>query len=856
MGVLITSVLCGIASDVICASYKLIVGTIKGNESINKDVERCVRKKIDPSLQIVIDSALFEEFMSSPQVSDLLVNYIRYVVTGIISNDLKNVKKTITIKSELTYDHIIDYLIINIKEIYNFDIVKPSEIELRKYFEFTFNCAIEIISSELKTEDLHKIFLINVNVNNQFANLQNSIKELIQGSLRFDCISKQNEFEKIRIRYSGTIRQYFSMGFIYLMGEYKLKDFYIIPNLKITVEDEDYRMIAFHSQKEKVIMNRASDESGKVLPRIFMSNFSKTVDWTSIFGCKDIIYLTGGPGFGKSLFLINIINCFEQLEINESGKHLIIYCDLKTFCTKNADGSSYSVLEVIQESMVKYSGIDKDSITKELIEYFLNIGRCIILFDALDEVPKIHRTHVYRKITAYFTSFNPNNKICITSRSRGFFPESGLDVISICPLDRIQIEQYLDKIIKFKKFKKENKDNFLKQADKLIEKGFLNSFLVLSLLIGIYKSERELPENKIDLYRKCFEYINNKREEEKSKDNYKWELIFPLMKDSTFIALSELAAPNNRELSYREIERTLLSLYCRKFSCEGKTELAISEFLEFCSNRTELFVPASSDSSFKFFHRSFFEYFYAKKIYQLGTTAEMYNAICAFDLDSEIFEILVALLKEDKEAEYQELIQYLINQADSLTNNDSNKMFNLNILTLSMQVVDDEFFVSEYCKLFIVHYIEFIINKQDIHNVEIISNIIINEFNRNSEFQENFLHLYLPYSIFEIIENIQDFYSYFCDSKNCVIEDKEAIIFLTVFKSIFRNVFFSQICKDAAFDFLLNGNAIDYYRNNVSKLYYKNRTEKSRLKKACQLFDKIKVKSNVKLLFDQNMKEK
>ena len=51
----------------------------------------------------------------------------------------------------------------------------------------------------------------------------------------------------------------------------------------------------------------------------------------------------------------------------------------------------------------------------------------------------------------------------------------------------------------------------MKQNKKLIDKVFLNSFLVLSLLVNIYKSEKELPENKLELYQKCFEYISNKR---------------------------------------------------------------------------------------------------------------------------------------------------------------------------------------------------------------------------------------------------------------------------------------------------------------------------------------------------------
>jgi hypothetical protein len=57
-------------------------------------------------------------------------------------------------------------------------------------------------------------------------------------------------------------------------------------------------------------------------------------------------------------------------------------------------------------------------------------------------------------------------------------------------LDRGQIQTYVDNIIKLGKFDKSDRESFLQQTQILVNKGFLNSFLVLSLLINIYK-ERE-----------------------------------------------------------------------------------------------------------------------------------------------------------------------------------------------------------------------------------------------------------------------------------------------------------------------------------------------------------------------------
>lgn len=344
-----------------------------------------------------------------------------------------------------------------------------------------------------------------------------------------------------------------------------------------------------------------------------------------------------------------------------------------------------------------------ENITKEMIQFYLKVGRCLILLDALDEVPKDVRNELHKKIVTFLLSSNPSNKICITSRSRGFIPQKEIEVIEIFPLIEKDIADYLDKMIELKKFKKSDKDMFMEQAKVLIDKEFLNNFLVLSLLVNIYKAEKALPENKIDLYKKCFEYIAKKREEEKSKTGFNWSKIYPLMKDSTFISLAVLAAPNNKDIPRSEIESRLLRQYKTKYSDEAAAEQAIGEFLEFCSNRTELFVPASVDDKYKFFHRSFFEYFYARFIYQQPQVKVMYNLMSQFDIDSEVFELVVALVKEDQEEKYQDLINLIFEKAENEILNRNVQATAFMILTLAMQVIDDAYYIGQYYKFLIRH---------------------------------------------------------------------------------------------------------------------------------------------------------
>ena len=282
----------------------------------------------------------------------------------------------------------------------------------------------------------------------------------------------------------------------------------------------------------------------------------------------------------------------------------------------------------------------------------------------------------------------------------------------------------------------------------MVDKGFLNSFLVLSLLINIYKAERELPENKLELYQKCFEYISNKREKEKSQEKYDWALISTLMKDNTFMELANLCLPNNSDVSKDIIKERLTQIYKTKYVSENQTELAIDQFLIFCSDRTELFVPASGEDCFKFFHRSFFEYFYSQYIFtRMSSVEEIYDAWRTFDVDSEIFELTLAMFKQKNESKYQEIVEFLLKKLEKAFSNNIERINVMNMLVLCMQVIDDELYKKQFVN-FIVDNVEFCNkNIQKIHN----QGFIINVINSNNDYKDMVINRYGDIAIYESV---------------------------------------------------------------------------------------------------------
>lgn len=618
----------------------------------------------------------FKKFLKLPQINDVWTDYLCYLLINTITG--------ITPRKKVLYDDILNYFVGVIEK--NF--IKLSEeysiLSIKTYFDIIVQVCKTELGENLYSDFVQRksgkivdmsILMDRLNDNKLYSRYVQHIDSVVKA----EFVMKVPKFDSIKRDYTKSIKTYYQYGFIYLLGEYGFNDFYIPP-------------ILLRGEKtENIYLRRIQRVEW---PR---RDYSREA-WRHIFNQEDIIYVVGGAGYGKSLFLKKIINDYLKLDIENSQDYLMIYCDLKSFYSSGNPGTK-TMVEFFQECMISITGID--GISKEFIKYYLDIGRCIVLLDALDEVPKNVRNELHKKITSFFATCNPNNKVCITSRDRGFIPQKDIEVMEIIPLSDRDIEDYIDKMINLKKFKREDKEPFMEQAQVLIDKAFLNNFLVLSLLVNIYKAEKELPENKIDLYKKCFEYIAKKREEEKSKTGYNWQNIYPLMKDSTFISLSRLAAPNNNDIEREDIEKLLLKQYKTKYTDEATTECAIKEFLEFCSNRTELFVPSSADDKFKFFHRSFFEYFYSRYIHQQSEVETMYELMSKFDVDSEVFELTVALVKEDNEEKYQNLIEYILKKSEEEFSISGSNNTAFGILTLVMQVIDDAYYIRRYYELVI-----------------------------------------------------------------------------------------------------------------------------------------------------------
>jgi hypothetical protein len=672
-----------------------------GKNGLRAEIEKYVKCNISNEYATFLESSDFEGFFKLPQISDLINSYIIYVISGSLTKKLKELRSVKNPRQFISENDVLDYLSDSFIEFSSEASAAFNKSELNEVFSHIFQLSNDFFVTEMDLQSKVQLFEVNRKLNkvcNLLIDKLDKCSLSIESALNYRLISHNLDFHKLRARYMDILRKKHNKALIYLLDDFDLDKFYIPP----TLTGGGPRSIEF---KEMRISRSIPYDS-----------------WTNIFTQGNIVYITGGAGYGKSLLMKNIIINYDKLNITEASEHIVIYGEIKWFIKR--DGSFRSMTEFLSECITNST---LEQVNTEFINYYLNIGRCVLLLDAIDEVPMDKRKDLHQTIIAHLKNLNPNNKACLTSRDRGFIPvEDEIDHFKIEPLDAYQIEQYVDKIINLGKFNQQDKEPFMQQAKGLVEKRFLSSFLILSLLINIYKGERELPETKLELYQKCLEYIANKRERPKTNDDFDWKLIAPFMKDNTFIELSLLCFPNNKEVKETEVLTKLSNVYRDIFIDTATLENAISEFLKFCSERTELFVPANIENSFKFFHRSFFEYFYSKHtVIRCTNSSEIFNSLVQFDVDSEIFELTLARLKQETQDKYISLVNYVFEKCELDFSTTKPNFRAFNILILFFQVIDEATFQEKFINLITDYSQSIVDNIKMVSNEEIIQNVVV-----------------------------------------------------------------------------------------------------------------------------------
>lgn len=628
------------------------------NRTRKKTIEGLVKNHILINDALVNNSGSLEKFFSLYNTKLCFQNFIRY---NAFKKHYKGHEIDIPLNKQEFIEHIANLAIEFVEKDVN---KKINFFDMKTYIEKVLNIIEQKIIDELPNELIAIPFYMSL-----------AMQELQEKM--FETISKDydnTKYEELRQLYIRIMKERYKKNHVYGIDKLELSQFYVFPQFCV----EEKRL-------EDAIVSVEDEEL--------------VIEWENAFNISNIISIIGGPGFGKTLFLKNLITNYNKLSMFNCEEILPIYCNLKEFSAfSHKNSTAYSIEDFLVDSVIHTSGLDKTKITKDFLNFYIQSGRCLLLFDALDEVDNEDRERIAEVIVSFFKTSNKNNKVCITTRERALIPETPV-ILRVLPINKLQIEEYLKKMSIINRFDIEDLELFIYQCKPLIENSFLTNFLMVALMVNIFTSERELPETKVQLYKSCTEYIARKREIKDKKVKFNYDSIRSMVNnDETFEKLSFLAKRNNKEVNHKNIEDCLLITYNKLFLDQNQLSNAIDEFLKFCSERTELYVEGN-EGFYRFFHRSFFEYYYSKFIIKsISDNKELINELLNFSPDSEMFELTVSLLKSEYYSRYELFLDdvFLLIEEDKIPDKKSTI---LRMIIDFMFISEEEYFHEKFYNL-------------------------------------------------------------------------------------------------------------------------------------------------------------
>jgi hypothetical protein len=253
---------------------------------------------------------------------------------------------------------------------------------------------------------------------------------------------------------------------------------------------------------------------------------------------------------------------------------------------------------------------------KHLLEDKLSNGKCLLLLDALDEVPKDHRNCLKEKLSRFVRNY-PCPIIC-TSRIVGYagaFVE-GAKEVEIVPFSQKQTEEYIE--IWFKNAEDYIEDESV-SAEKLIQElrdkpqisGLAQNPLLLSLLCSLYQEKSlQLPARRTQLYEKAVDYMLSEwSKNRKQQSRGKIEAKIRLLEELAYHFSCDDEKEGSEIFSSKELSSKIGEcLQDSGFSVEFKNYIA-SDLMDELSEDDGILQKWDRDGNkYLFLHRTFQEY--------------------------------------------------------------------------------------------------------------------------------------------------------------------------------------------------------------------------------------------------------
>lgn len=473
-----------------------------------------------------------------------------------------------------------------------------------------------------------------------------------------------------------------------------LKYFDSITSKNFQIDNDDIK--AYHDVCEKEYssirftgISGAESKKGQSIYDFYVENvfscFSRElenlyVDVADVLGSmrlKDFfkyskkIVLVGGAGLGKSTTMNYLFCKYEELyqlnalkikiDLKEYAKDIfedkrdLLWCLTSEFCKK------------ISRKKVDFIGAEK------ILSEYLDRGNCLIILDALDEIPTQSIRNKVRDEIARFCDIYFLNRFIITTREVGYlrnrFDETFLH-IRINEFTDQQIKQYSKNWFKFNYIAKDFDDfwlHFYHEVERAHCQNLICNPIILILALVIFDVQKNLPNRRVEFYKKCIDTFLTVREDrkaafiltEKGKNILGIDLVVPKI---AFYMFDHIRDRTSYKFNYEELKNAIL----KAIEVDDPINWieAVRLYAQYLVERTELIQEIDEDT-LDFAHKTFYEYFlavYFSKECENETLVDQLNMWIGDSNYDELARLIIEIvIQNDEPRQHKYLINYMLN---------------------------------------------------------------------------------------------------------------------------------------------------------------------------------------------------
>lgn len=370
-----------------------------------------------------------------------------------------------------------------------------------------------------------------------------------------------------------------------------------------------------------LVARSSKDTSGIEVRNVLFSSESSLLSSEQVFGFSQRVLVQGDPGSGKTTLVQKYCLDLAKAALSNHGYPVPILIRLRYYDAYRAKGGGSSLIDFLVSSTIEaLPDIAKDDL-RSALHHLLVFGRCVLVFDGMDEVLSIDRRLEVRNEITHFLRRYPYCRVVVTSRIVGYdrAPLRKFPIFEVAPLGQSQIKSLYETISVYVLGRTQQEaasayPAFSDEAFRAAEE-FMHNPLLLSLIVILYTHYREIPDERARLYEACARLMYDRWDGFRS--------INPELPDkhSLFPLLAQLAATLFEQPSFGgrfssvELSRSVEDFFAEEYPEQGRgraRELA-SAFVDHLTGRAWVLREIGQDR-FEFTHRTFLEYFYARHL--------------------------------------------------------------------------------------------------------------------------------------------------------------------------------------------------------------------------------------------------